>query len=196
MSTESLTARLADRLEAERNRTVTEWEATPAAVLVPFYLEDGQWNLLYTRRTESVASHRGQVSFPGGAIEPEDPSPEQAAVREANEEIGLLPDDVEVLGRMNALLTVTQFHVTPVVAKISWPFQIRLNELEVASAFGVPLTWLLNPDHVHEDQRESAMLGGPVTVYTFNAYHDEVIWGATARITMDLLKHVRTVLKT
>ncbi|MGA9533259.1 MAG: CoA pyrophosphatase [Anaerolineales bacterium] len=193
MSGDHLPNRLADRLSTIGQKTVTEWDATPAAVLVPFYLDDGQWNLLYTRRTERVASHRGQVSFPGGAIEPEDKSPEQAAVREAHEEIGLLPAEVEILGKMNGLLTVTQFHVTPVVARIQWPFQMELNELEVASAFGVPLAWLLDPDNVQESTHESPMLGGPVAVYTFRPYHDEVIWGVTARITVDLLQHVRAI---
>lgn len=191
---EQLTDQLAKRLHALGHTTVTEWEATPAAVLVPFYLEAGKWNLLFTRRTDHVASHRGQVSFPGGAIEPEDASPEQAAIREAQEEIGLQPDDVEILGQMNGLLTVTQFHVTPIVSRIRWPFPMRLNQVEVARAFGVPLDWLMDPANVDREERDSPMLGGPVTVYTFHPYEDEVIWGVTARITVDLLSHVRQVL--
>jgi len=194
MTIEQLTGQLAARLDALGHKTVTEWEATPAAVLVPFYREDGQWKLLFTRRTDHVGSHRGQVSFPGGAIEPGDASPEQAAIREANEEIGLQPRDVEVLGRMNGLLTVTQFHVTPIVARIRWPFSMRLNDLEVARAFGVPLDWLMDPANVDQEARDSAMLGGPVTVYTFHPFDEEVIWGVTARITVDLITHVRAIL--
>jgi 8-oxo-dGTP pyrophosphatase MutT (NUDIX family) len=194
-STPALMDLLAEQLQEGERSPVTEWEAIAAAVLVPFYLDDGRWHLLYTRRTDSLNAHRGQVSFPGGAIEPGDRSPQSAALREANEEIGLRPESVQVLGRMRGLLTVSQYHVTPIVAHIPSPFEIRLNQSEVARAFGVPLDFLLEPGNVRTEERESVMLGGPVTVYYFRPYLDEVIWGVTARITIDLLDHVRAALQ-
>ena len=97
----------------------TEWDATPAAVLIPLYQEHGDWNLLFTRRTDSVDVHAGQISFPGGQIEDADVSIVATALREAQEEIGLNPEDVETLGQLNPLYTVTQFLVTPVVGSNS-----------------------------------------------------------------------------
>jgi len=178
---------LEDFLNSRQPRTHTEWEATPAAVLVPFYQEREDWHLLLTRRTNHVNSHRGQVSFPGGAIDASDASVEAAALREAHEEIGLASEGVRLLGRMDSLLTVTQFHVTPVVATIPWPIRLRLQPLEVAAVFGVPLAWLRDPANLSVEQRQGPMLGKPVPVYHFVPFQDEIIWGVTARIIVDLL---------
>ena len=188
-----LPQKLADELSQMDPKTTTEWEAIPAAVLVPFYWSEGQWNLLYTRRTNTVNSHQGQVSFPGGAIENQDPDATSAALREANEEIGLPLEKTKVLGQMDPMLTVTQFHVTPIVAQIPWPFEVQLSEIEVARAFGVPLNWLMNPDNLRSEQRDSAMIGKPIKVYYFDEYDGEQIWGVTARITVDLINIIRPV---
>jgi len=180
--------RLKGMLATRPDRIRTEWEATPAAVLVPLYQDRGRWHVLYTRRTESVDSHRGQVSFPGGRIEEQDAGPEQAALREAREEIGLAPESVEVLGRLDSLLTVTQFLVTPVVGLIPWPTTFRLNSVEVATTFGVGLDWLSDPDNLEVRLRRPLVPGPSVPVYYYRPFQDEVIWGATARITLDLLE--------
>ena len=180
--------RLKGMLATRPDRIRTEWEATPAAVLVPLYQDHGRWHVLYTRRTESVDSHRGQVSFPGGRIEVQDAGPEQAALREAQEEIGLAPESVEILGRLDSLLTVTQFLVTPVVGLIPWPTTFHLNSEEVATTFGVGLDWLSDPDNLEVRLRRPLVPGPSVPVYYYRPFQDEVIWGATARITLDLLE--------
>ncbi len=182
-----LSTYLAARLDAEPRPVRPEWDVIPAAVLVPIYEEHGRWFVLYTRRTETVDVHRGQVSFPGGRIDPDDHGPREAALREAEEEVGIPSEQVEILGTLGALLTVTQFEVTPVIGRIAWPCPLRLNTHEVACAFGVPLEWLADPAHVHRQQRMPPIPGREIAVYSFDPYLGETIWGATARITLDLV---------
>ena len=165
----------------------TEWEASPAAVLVPLFLNDDEWSLLYTRRTDSVYVHQGQVAFPGGRLEPDDRSAAGAALRESEEEIGLRPADVQVLGQLNPLITVTQFVVTPVIGVIPWPYPLRPNQEEVAKCFGVPIRWLAEPANLEVHTRQPLVPGLGVQVYYFKPYEGELIWGVTARITKSLL---------
>jgi 8-oxo-dGTP pyrophosphatase MutT (NUDIX family) len=184
---DDLPAFLASHLKTRRRTARTEWDAIRAAVLVPLYQDRGTWWLLYTRRTDSVDVHRGQVSFPGGRIDARDRSPVETALREAEEEIGLPPAQVEVLGTLEPLLTVTQFEITPVVARIARPIVLELSTYEVACVFGVPLPWLADPAHLHREQRMPPIPGREITVYRFDPYLGETVWGATARITLDLL---------
>jgi len=186
-----MTLDLPDRLEVTfRRRTpgmAAEWSARPAAVLVPLLLDGGRWHLLFTRRTENVESHRGQVSFPGGRVEPGDADSVAAALRETHEEIGVRPEDVRVLGRMDSLLTVTQYLITPVVGVLPWPYPLRPDPVEVAGVFHIPLDWLAEPTHL-ERQTRPAIAGGPdVPVFRYAPYEGNVLWGASARITLDLL---------
>jgi 8-oxo-dGTP pyrophosphatase MutT (NUDIX family) len=190
---DEFTDRLHQALTTRTPRVVNEWKTRPAAVLVPLFHHEGAWHLLFTRRTQNVDSHPGQVSFPGGAIETYDGTPAAAALREANEEIGLPPESVSILGQMNPMITVTQFLVTPVVAQIPWPFPIKTNPSEVASTFDVPLSFLQDPDNLEIRLREPLIPGRPVEVFYFRPYKDEVIWGVTARITVDLVKLIRTL---
>ncbi|MDD5168046.1 MAG: CoA pyrophosphatase, partial [Syntrophales bacterium] len=119
----------------------------PAAVLIPLIrmpIESGGpgWHILYTRRTDLVEHHKGQVSFPGGRRDPGDSSPEATALREACEEIGLNPADVHILGRMDDFLTVSNYRVTPVVGTMPWPYPLTLSPNEVSRVFTVPVDWL------------------------------------------------------
>ncbi len=186
-----LTRRLSQFLAGRPSQVVTEWEAHPAAVLVPLFQDQGEWHVLYTRRIESVDAHPGQVSFPGGRIEEGDAGPQQAALREAEEEIGLRPGDVHVLGVLDSLLTVTQYRVAPVVAAMPWPYAMALNEHEVASVFSVPIRWLLDSANLEARPRPPASSGRHPTVYYFQPYQGEVIWGVTARITVQLLEALK-----
>jgi 8-oxo-dGTP pyrophosphatase MutT (NUDIX family) len=155
----------------------------PAAVLIPLIAWDGDWHLLFTRRTDLVEHHKGQVSFPGGATDPDDLSAERTALREAEEEIGLDAADVRVLGHMGEYLTVTNFRVTPVVGAITWPYCFKIHTREVGRVFTIPLTWLRDPSNRLDFTRQET--GRGVVVYL--PYDGELLWGATARMTVNLL---------
>ncbi len=155
-----------------------------AAVLVPLLKQDGEWHLLFTRRTEHVESHKGQVSFPGGGCDEAETSPEETALREANEEIGLDPHQVRILGRLVNMITVTSFRVTPVVGIIPWPAVLRLGRDEVERVFTIPLHWLADK----RNRWEFTMLGRSRSLIAYHPYDGELLWGATARMTVDFLK--------
>ncbi len=155
-----------------------------AAVLVPLLWQDDEWHLLFTRRTERVESHKGQVSFPGGACDEGESTPEETALREANEEIGIQPRAVHLLGRLANMITITGFRVTPVVGVIPWPAVFRIGEHEVARVFTIPLLWLADK----RNRWEFNMFGRSRTLIAYHPYDGELLWGATARMTVDFMK--------
>ncbi len=163
----------------------------PAAVLVPLFWQNHQWQVLYIRRAAVDGYlHSGQVAFPGGGQDPQDLSPEDTALREAQEEIGLPPQQARILGRLPLFRTISNYVVTPVVAQVDWPFPLRLSHTEVSRVFHVPLQWLADP--AHQQVRESSFANGmTIPLIYFEPYDGEVIWGATARITETLLKALR-----
>ncbi len=153
----------------------------PAAVLVPFYFDGSEWRVVFTKRTDKVDSHKGQISFPGGGREPEDGSFSETALRETEEEIGVGREEVELLGRLDPLLTVTGFLVHPFVGTIPYPYDFRLNKFEVDRLLELPLTGLIE---------EAGNQAGDVVSgldLKFNRRGD-LIWGATARILYQLIK--------
>ncbi len=158
-----------------------------AGVLVPLLKEGNQWSLLFTRRTDTVNDHKGQVSFPGGMAEPGDMKISNTAVREAWEEIGLKPADVQILGYLTDFHTVTDFLITPVVGLIQWPFEMLLSANEVARVFTIPLRWLMDPQNWEE---RSLTIGDRCVdnVVFYREYDREVLWGVTAKITLNLLE--------
>jgi len=156
-----------------------------AAVLVPLVWQDDEWHLLFTRRTDKVESHKGQVSFPGGACDEGETTPEQTALRETDEEIGLNPKDVKVLGRLANMITISYFRVTPVVGVVKWPTVFRVGEHEVARVFTIPLGWLANPSNRWQFERSDS---NRRALIAYHPYDGELLWGATARMTVDFLK--------
>ncbi len=164
----------------------------PAAVLVPIFCFAGEWNLLLTRRTETVNDHKSQVSFPGGASEPEDASPVITALGEAHEEVGINPCDVKILGRLPNQPTITRFMITPVVGKIPWPYEIHLSPYEVDKVFSIPLSWLSDAAHL-EERSHTLPDGHTYPVMFFNPYDGETLWGISARITWILLKALQLI---
>ena len=159
-----------------------------AAVLVPLVWREDEWHLLYTRRTQTVENHKGQVSFPGGVCDGDESTPEATALREAEEEIGLKPGHVRLLGRLNDVLTITRYRVTPVVGVIPWPYEFRLSAVEVECAFTIPLLWLSRRENWDEYTFTPDGAPRPFPVMTYHPYDGETLWGASARMTQIFLR--------
>lgn len=151
----------------------------PAAVLVPLVERGSRVNVILTRRAAGLRRHGGQVAFPGGRVDPGDASIAAAALREAWEEIGLEPDQVELIGRLDPHETVTHFSVTPFVGRVQGPFRPRPDPAEVAEVFEVPLDFLLDPGNLHIHRRQWQ---GTWRRYYAIPYGPHYIWGATARM--------------
>jgi 8-oxo-dGTP pyrophosphatase MutT (NUDIX family) len=161
---------------------------TPAAVLVPLVNRPEGLQVLLTQRTDHLSDHAGQISFPGGRVEAVDPSHAAAALRETQEEVGLLPSRVAVLGELAPYETVTGFRVTPVVGWVEPPFDLAPDPFEVADVFEVPLAFLLDPAN---QQRHFRMLGALRRDYWAIPYRDRYIWGATAAMLLILDRTLR-----
>jgi 8-oxo-dGTP pyrophosphatase MutT (NUDIX family) len=173
---------------AEQRAEAARAEGLAAAVLVPIIMEP-EPRILLTRRADHLRSHGGQVSFPGGRIDPEDASPEAAALREAWEEVALDPAAVEVIGQLPQHETGTGFLVTPVVGLVTPGIVLRPAATEVAALLSLPLTLLLDPS---QPSRSRVKLKGgdwrDVWVWPHDDHH---IWGATAAILVSLAKRLR-----
>jgi 8-oxo-dGTP pyrophosphatase MutT (NUDIX family) len=175
-----------------------------AAVLIPLVqmpVEFGGpgWHILYTRRTDIVQHHKGQVSFPGGRSDPGDISPEATALREAFGEIGLHPSHVRILGQMDKFITITNYLVTPVVGIIPWPYTFIPEPNEVSRVFTIPIDWIADSTHYEIRPRElqSDVPVLPQFRYAiyFKPYNGEVLWGSTAEVTLRLIDRLETPLQ-
>jgi 8-oxo-dGTP pyrophosphatase MutT (NUDIX family) len=156
----------------------------PASVLVPLVLHPTGTTVLLTKRTAHLTAHAGQISFPGGMIEECDIDPVACALRETEEEIGLLRERVEVIGRLDTYVVRTGFEVTPVVGLVTPPFEIKRDEFEVAEVFEVPLSFIL--DSSNHERRTREDFGGLKREFWVMPYKDYYIWGATAGMLVNL----------
>lgn len=164
-----------------------------AAVLIALLRNRNSWHVLFTRRTDSLPEHSGQVAFPGGRADPEDQSPIETALRESSEELGINPGDVLVLGQLRQLHTISDYCVTPVVGRINWPYDFHPAEKEVSRVFTIPLAWLATPGNHEIRMRQLPQPYDPVPVIYFKHYSGELLWGVSARITLNLLHALRLI---
>jgi 8-oxo-dGTP pyrophosphatase MutT (NUDIX family) len=160
----------------------------PAAVLVPVVMGETP-GILLTKRTSHLAQHAGQISFPGGRIDPEDSGPEAAALREAWEEIGLSAESVEVLGRMRNYVTGTGYRITPVLGLVPPGLLFKLSPHEVDAVFELPIPVVLDPD---APRRRRQHVQGTWREYWVWPHPEHYIWGATAAILVDLAERLRS----
>jgi 8-oxo-dGTP pyrophosphatase MutT (NUDIX family) len=161
-----------------------------AGVLVPLVFRNDACELLFTKRTESVETHKGQISFPGGMVDAADPDIEHTALREANEEIGLPSSHIEIVGLLDDMATPSGFVITPVVGVIADLPHLKLNTDEVAEVFSVALDFFSRPSSGRTERREFRGRTHEVWFYDWN---DRIIWGATAMMIRSLLKRLRLI---
>ncbi|MEE9365237.1 MAG: CoA pyrophosphatase [Dehalococcoidales bacterium] len=164
-------------------RRIVNPKCVSAAVLVPVYERDGQYHILFIKRTEWVEKHKGEISFPGGVYEEHDVNLLNTALRESFEEINLKPDDVEVLGELDDVVSAkTNYRITPFLAFIPWPYEFKVDGHETEEIIEAPIPTLMNIGRSRQELRGSETF----TVYRYN-YKGRVIWGATARILAQFL---------
>ncbi len=156
-----------------------------AAVLVLIYDHAGQQHVIFQKRTDRVQDHKGQISFPGGGMDPGDPDLVFTALRETHEEIGVHPGHVEILGRLDDMVTISNFRVTPFVGWLRhYPYDWRFSDDEVAYLLEVPISHLLHPATLIPDRR---FVNGREYVLPSYQWQDDLIWGATARMLTNFL---------
>ena len=163
--------------------------AREAAVLVPFLRIEDAWHILYIRRANYAGDrHSGQVAFAGGQRDDVDDDLLATALREAEEEVGIAASDVDVLGYINHHHTISEFQVRPYVGVMPWPYQLKLDEIEVARAFTIPLDWLAQTSNYRTDERRHPESSRPWPIVYYDLYDGEMLWGATARMTLSLIE--------
>jgi len=172
-----------------RVRAALPARRTPAAVLVPLVERATGMTVLLTQRATTLKDHAGQVSFPGGRIEPSDPDAWHAALREAHEEIGLLPSLVEFAGYLPDHIVISGFRVTPAVGFVNPDYQLQIAAAEVHDAFEVPLDYILDAAN-HKSRRR--MIGELIIDVHDIPYGDRNIWGATAGMLMTFRRLLQT----
>jgi 8-oxo-dGTP pyrophosphatase MutT (NUDIX family) len=151
----------------------------PAAVLLLFYVKDEQYCILFNKRSETVEHHKGEISFPGGAKDAEDEDFLATALREAEEEMGIRPQDVTTLGQLDDVATRSQYGVKVFVGTIPYPYAFRPSADEIAEVLEVPFEFLASPQNLRHEMRWEH--GKQTPGYSY-VYGEHLIWGATAKI--------------
>ncbi|MFC1943595.1 NUDIX hydrolase [Chloroflexota bacterium] len=172
--------RLKQALARRQKSHIVDASRVSSAVLIPIYHKQGKYHILFTKRTETVRDHKGQISFPGGAYEEKDGKLLNTALRECTEEIGLAAEAVELLGELDDYLTIDSgYIISPFVGIIPWPYPLKVDPIEVEEIIEVPISALMDKSCLRQG---TDTLGDQViTAYLYH-YQGEVIWGATGRI--------------
>jgi len=173
-----------------KKKKITDENLFPSAVLIPLFYNEGQYHVLFAKRSDEVNFHKGQVCFPGGGPEPCDSNLLQTALREAEEEIGLKAKDVEILGELDDNITpISNYVISPFVAFIPYPYPFKLNHKEVEEIFFVPLLTLMDDANFRQGYYPTGDKIGPGYAYE---YEGHIIWGATARILRQFIELLRS----
>jgi 8-oxo-dGTP pyrophosphatase MutT (NUDIX family) len=176
--------RIRNILSSRQRKLIEHPPFSHAAVLVPLFKKGEDCHLLFTKRSDQVKYHKGEISFPGGVVDEEDSELISTALREAFEEIGLKENDVQIIGILDDIVTITEFIVTPIVGLFPYPYLFKVSEVEIAELIEVPLASLLDEDCFSE--REIFRGGRNEVVYAYQ-YEKHIIWGATALILKQFL---------
>jgi len=178
-------------LAAREKKVISDIGLTRSAVLLPLFEKDGRCHIVFTKRTDHLHHHSGQISFPGGGCHEEDHSMLETALRESREEIGLKESDVEILGELDDAATITSlYHIVPFVGVIPYPYDFKLDKFEVDEVFTVPLEDLLN----NAVRKSENWTFGDTTIEMYSFELDgRVIWGATAWMLNQLLEIIGSV---
>jgi 8-oxo-dGTP pyrophosphatase MutT (NUDIX family) len=176
---------------AKQAQIQEEKEKIPkAAVLIPLFMQNNQWNVLFIHRSSWVDKHKDQVSFPGGMAEQGDEDPFETALRETREEIGIPSQLIKVLGQLNPLVFRKEYQIFPIVGEIPFPIEMTLSKLEVKHIFSIPLNWLADSQHYFLKDYDS-LEGDKRKVYFFQEYEHELLWGISAVITIQLIEKLK-----
>lgn len=186
-------SKLRQFLSARKKQHIIDFSRVSAAVLVPIFSKDGEYHILFTKRTETVKTHKGQISFPGGVHERRDETLVKTALRECSEEIGLMPEHVDILGELDDKPSVsTNYIISPFVGIIPWPYQFKLDSVETEEILESPISALLHQNCLHE---ETILVDyGKTATSFYYSCNGEIIWGATARILNQFLDIYRQAL--
>jgi 8-oxo-dGTP pyrophosphatase MutT (NUDIX family) len=167
----------------------------PAAVLIPLFKDQEKWMMLFIKRTHHQRDrHSGQIAFPGGRADQHDPSLLDTALRETQEEIGIPPRDIDILGQSCPINTVTGYEITPFVGLIPWPYSLQLSPIEVEKTVVIPVSWLVDPtNHQVKSWKSRSNPRTPIPAVFFDEYQGEILWGATAQIVIDFLELIQVM---
>ena len=170
--------------------TLSEGTLTPAGVMLLLYQKSGEYHLLLNKRSQHVEDHKGEISFPGGRMDEGDRGLLETALRETHEEMGVLPADVDVLGELDEVATISRYRVSPFVGAVPESYKFRPNESEVAEVIEAPLGELVRSDAARDEVR--MVRGEPVHLASY-VFRGHVIWGATGRILQSFLEVLDSV---